>query len=62
MAENEIHDYNVINGEIVDLSSEQFEKVITVDFYKEGVLCDIALRMSDPIKKDRCEVLIRRIE
>ena len=62
MAENEIHDYNVINGEIVDLSSEQFEKGITVDFYKEGVPCDIALRMSDPIMKDRCEVLIRRIE
>lgn len=61
IAENEIHYYNVINGEIVDLSSEQFGECITADFYKAGVPSNAALRMSDPIKKDRYAVLISRL-
>ena len=61
VAENEIHYYNVINGEIVDLSSEQFGEDITADFYRAGVPCNVALKMSDPIKQDRYAVLIRRI-
>ena len=61
IAQNEIHYYNVINGEIVDLSSDQFGEYITVDFYKAGVLSDVALRMSDPIKKDRYAVLLSRL-
>ena len=62
IAENEIHYYNVIGGEIVDLSSEQFGENITADFYRTGVLSDVALRMSDPIKRDRYAVLISRIK
>lgn len=61
IAEKEIHYYNVINGEIVDLSSEQFEEPITAYFYKEGVPTNIVLRMSDPIKKERYNALINRI-
>lgn len=62
ISENEIHYYNVINGEIVDLSSEQFKQHITADFYKDGVLSNIALKMCDPIKRDRYAVLIHRIK
>ena len=62
IAENEIHYYNVINGEIVDLSSEQFGEHITADFYKAGVPSNVILRMSDPIKKDRYAVLINRLK
>lgn len=62
IAENEIHYYNVINGEIVDLSSEQFGEYVTADFYRAGIPSNVALRMSDPIKKDRYTVLISRIK
>lgn len=62
ISENEIHYYNVINGEIVDLSSEQFGENITADFYRAGKLSNVALRMSDPIKKDRYAVLISCIK
>lgn len=62
LKENEIHYYNVINGEIVDLSSEQFEENITADFYKAGTLSNVAVRMSDPIKKERYAVLLSRLK
>ena len=62
ISENEIHYYNVINGEIVDLSSEQFGEHITSDFYKTGVPCNVSLRINDPIKKDRYAVLKNRIK
>ena len=62
IAENEIHYYNIINGEIVDLSSEQFGEHITADFYRMGVPTNVVLRMSDPIKKDRYAVLLSRIK
>ena len=62
IGENEIHYYNVINGEIIDLSSEQFGECITADFYKSGVPSNIALRMNDPIKKRRYEILISRLK
>lgn len=61
ITEKEIHYYNVIDGEIVDLSSEQFDEHITVDFYRAGTPTDIVLRMSDPVKKERYAVLISRI-
>ena len=61
ISEQEIHYYNVIDGEIVDLSSEQFGKHITSDFYLEGTPSNISLRMNDPIKKERYEVLISRM-
>jgi len=61
IAEKEIHYYNIIDGEIVDLSSEQFGERITVDFYRAGSPSNVALRMSDPIKKERYAFLIRRI-
>lgn len=61
ITEKEIHYYNVIDGEIVDLSSEQFDEPITVDFYRAGTPIDIVLRMSDPVKKERYAVLISRI-
>lgn len=61
IAEKEIHYYNVIDGEIVDLSSEQFAEPLTADFYRAGIPSDMALRMSDPIKKARYAVLIRRM-
>ena len=57
IAENEVHYYNVINGEIVDLSSEQFGEHITADFYKTGIPSNVTLKMSDPIKKDRYAIL-----
>jgi len=62
ISENEIHYYNVINGEIVDLSSEQFGENITADFCRAGKLSNVALRMSDPIKKDRYVVLMSCIK
>ena len=62
IAENEIHYYNVIDGEIVDLSSEQFGENITADFYRAGMRSDVLLKMSDPIKRDRYAVLIRRMK
>lgn len=62
ISENEIHYYNVINGKIVDLRSEQFGENITADFYRTGKLSNVALRMSDPIKKDRYAVLISCIK
>lgn len=61
ISENEIHYYNIVDGEIVDLSSEQFGENITTDFYRAGKLSNVALRMSDSIKKDRYAVLISRI-
>ena len=61
IAEQEIHYYNVIDGEIVDLSSEQFGENITSDFYLGGTRSNIPLRMSDPIKKERYAVFISRI-
>ena len=62
ISENEIHYYNVINGEIVDLSSEQFGENITADFYRAGKLSNVALRMCDSIKKDRYALLISCIK
>ena len=44
LAEKEIHYYNIIDGGIVDLSSEQFGDAITADFYRSGVPSDVALR------------------
>lgn len=61
ISEQEIHYYNVIDGEIVDLSSEQFGEHITSDFYSAGTPSNISLRMNDPIKKERYEVLISRM-
>lgn len=61
ISEQEIHYYNVIDGEIVDLSSGQFGEHISSDFYSAGTLSNIPLRMSDPIKKERYEVLIHRM-
>lgn len=61
LSEGEIHYYNVVDGEIVDLSSEQFEEAITSDFYSAGTPSDIALRMNDPIKKERYAVLMSRM-
>lgn len=61
IAENEIHYYNVIDGEIVDLSSEQFGEHITVDFYRAGIPANIASKMSDPVKKERYAILISRV-
>lgn len=61
ISEEEIHCYNVIDGEIVDLSSEQFEEPITSGFYQTGIPSDLSLRLSDPIKKKRYEALIRRM-
>ena len=62
IAENEIHYYNVISGEIVDLSSEQFGEHITADFYRTGMPTDVELRMSDPIKKGRYAVLLSHLK
>ena len=62
LAENEIHYYNIICGEIVDLSSEQFGENITADFYKAGILSNVPVRMSDPIKRDRYAALIGRLK
>lgn len=61
ISEKEIHYYNVVDGEIVDLSSEQFGEHITSDFYLAGIPSDISLRLRDPIKKKRYEVLICRM-
>lgn len=61
ITEQEIHYYNVIDGEIVDLTSEQFKENITSDFFLAGTPSDISLRMSDPIKKERYAALVRRI-
>ncbi|MBE6972062.1 MAG: hypothetical protein E7446_08140 [Ruminococcaceae bacterium] len=61
ITEQEIHYYNVIDGEIVDLTSEQFEENITSDFFSAGTPSDISLRMSDPIKRKRYAVLISRM-
>ena len=61
IAEKEIHYYNVIDGEIVDLSSEQFGEHITVDFYRAGIPANIASKMSDPVKKERYAILISRV-
>ena len=61
ISENEIHYYNVINGEVVDLSSEQFGENITAEFYRAGVPSNVALKMCDPIKKDRYMVLNSRL-
>ena len=62
IAEKENHYYNVIDGEIVDLSSEQFGEQITADFYRAGTPSNVAWRMRDPIKKDRYAILISRME
>ena len=61
ISEQEIHYYNVIDGEIVDLSSEQFGEHITSDFYSAGTPSNIPLRMNDLIKKERYKVLISRM-
>ncbi len=61
LAEKEIHYYNVIDGEVIDLSSEQFGEHINVDFYRAGIPSDVELIMSDPIKRERYAVLISRI-
>ena len=61
ISEQEIHYYNVIDGEIVDLSSEQFGESISSDFYSAGALSNISLRMNDPIKKEIYAVLISRM-
>lgn len=61
ISEEEIHYYNIIDGEIVDLSSEQFGEPITSDFYRTGIPSDLSLRLSDPIKKKRYEALISRM-
>jgi len=57
ITEKEIHYYNIIDGEIVDLSSEQFGEKITAEFYRAGIPSNVALRMSDPIKRNRYAVL-----
>ena len=57
ITEKEIHYYNVIDGEIVDLSSEQFGVPVTAEFYRAGIPSDVALKMSDPIKRNRYAVL-----
>ena len=61
ISEREIHYYNVIDGEIVDLSSEQFGARITSDFYSAGTPSDISLRINDPIKKERYAAFLRRM-
>ena len=61
ITEKEIHYYNVIDGEIVDLSSEQFGESITAEFYRAGIPSNVALRMSDPIKSNRYAVLLNRM-
>lgn len=61
IAQTEIHYYNLLNGEIVDLSSEQFAEPITADFYRAGIPADMAARMNDPIKRERYAVLMRRM-
>ena len=62
ITEKEIHYYNIIGDEIVDLSSEQFGDTITAEFYRTGVPSDVALRMSDPIKRNRYAVLRNRMK
>ncbi len=62
ITEKEIHYYNIIGDEIVDLSSEQFGDTITAEFYRRGVPSDVALRMSDPIKRNRYAVLRNRMK
>lgn len=62
ITEKEIHYYNIIDDEIVDLSSEQFGDTITAEFYRTGVPSDVALRMSDPIKRNRYAVLRNRMK
>ena len=62
ISENEIHYYNVINGEIVDLSSKQFGDQITADFYRAAEPSNAALRMNDPIKMVRYAILMGRID
>lgn len=61
ITEKEIHYYNVIDEEIVDLSSEQFDEPITADFYRTGAPTDIVLRMNDPVKRERYVALINRM-
>lgn len=61
ISEEEIHYYNMIDGEIVNLSSEQFGEHITSDFYLAGVPSDLSLRMGDSIKKTRYKALICRM-
>lgn len=62
ITEEEIHYYNIIDGEIVDLSSEQFGENITAEFYQAGIPSNVALRMSDPIKRNRYTVLSNRLK
>ncbi len=62
ITEKEIHYYNIIDGEIVDLSSEQFGDDITAEFYREVIPSNIALKMSDPIKRNRYAVLSNRMK
>ena len=62
ISEEIIHYYNIIDEEIVDLSSEQFKEHITSDFYRNGIPSDVSLLMKDPIKKKRYEALICRMK
>ena len=62
ITEKEIHYYNIIAGEIVDLSSEQFGDNISAEFYRAGIPTDVALKMSDPIKRERYAVLSKRMK
>lgn len=61
ITEKEIHYYNIIDGEVVDLSSEQFGEDINADFYSAGMPSDLDARMSDPIKKERYSILMNKM-
>ena len=52
-----IHYYNIIDGTIVDLTSEQFAEEVTASFYAAGTLSNRAKRLSDSAKRERYEIL-----
>ena len=62
LSEGEIHYYNILDGEIVDFTSEQFGKSVTAEFYRSGKPSDVAHKMNDPIKRSRYAVLINRMK
>lgn len=62
ITEKEIHYYNMIDGEIVDLSSEQFGEDINSDFYRAGTPSDLVSKMNDPVKRKRFETLMNNMK
>lgn len=52
-ADGAIHYYNIVDGRVFDLTSEQFIGKVKSSIYDSGIPTDRAARLSDPIKAER---------